>query len=66
MTVVDRKQMIKNYVDNANEGFISMVEGIIASFEDDKSNIQAFTPEQQKKYNRAISELGAGESMLHD
>ncbi len=44
MTVVDRKQMIKNYIDNANEAFVSMVEGIIASFENGESDIQPFTP----------------------
>jgi len=66
MTVIDRKQVIKNYVDNANEAFVNMIENIIEVIEKKEPDIHPFTPEQQKKYDIAISELDAGDGMPHE
>ena len=66
MTVIDRKQIVKNYIDNANEVFLSMIENVIEVFEEKERNIQPFTLEQQKKYDNAISELDAGDRMPHE
>ena len=66
MTVIDRKQVIKNYVDNANEIFLSTIENFIASLEEKEPDIQPFTPEQQEKYDIAISGLNAGDGMPHE
>ena len=46
MTLIDRKQSVKNYVDNANKVFLSMIENIIASLENEDPDVQPFTPEQ--------------------
>ena len=66
MTVIDRKQVIKNYVDSANEAFVSMMENVIEALEGKELDIQPFTPEQQEKYNLAISGLDAGDGMPHE
>jgi|GEM_PF-3263077 len=57
MTIIDRKQVIKNYVDNANEAFLNEVEYIIKSFENGEIDIWDELPSALKnEYERIVND----------
>jgi len=57
MTVIDRKQVIKNYIDNANEVFLKEVEYMINSFENNETDIWDELPNTLKsEYERTIND----------
>lgn len=57
MTVIDRKQVIKDYIDNANEVFLNEVEYMITSFENNDTDIWDELPDALKSdYERIIND----------